>query len=434
MIVIVTSSLQGNLLTEKKEMKEGMLSGYRILDLTDEKGVLCGKLLGDLGADVIKIERPGGDSSRNMGPFFKDDHHPEKSLYWYAYNSSKRGITLNIETRDGAEIFRKLLKTADVVLESFTPGYLDKLGFGYSSLSKIHPSIILTSITPFGQSGPYSEFKGADIVCWALSGKLLLTGDADRPPVHISHVPHSWFHGSADGAVGTAMALFRRGISGNGQQVDVSIQESMEKVGYLSHLIWTLSKEEAWRGPMMKTPPKNTITHFVWECKDGFVLFYPFSGPMGPAATKPVVDYMQSEGMADEFIAQLDWSQLDWGETSQSRADKIQSYFTRFFKSKTKDELFNESLNRRLMIQPINTPRDILEHPQLQSRQYWQAVEHPDLNQVITYPGGFIRSSETSCETRRCAPLIGEHNHEIYKGELNLSASQLGILKQAGVI
>src|ERR1035437_9027894 len=119
-----------------------MLGPYRVLDLTDEKGLLCGKILGDLGADVIKIERPGGDSARKLGPFYHDDPDPEKSLFWFALNTSKRGITLNLETADGREIFKKLIKSADFVIESFAPGYLDKLGLGYADLEKINPGVI----------------------------------------------------------------------------------------------------------------------------------------------------------------------------------------------------------------------------------------------------------------------------------------------------
>ena len=124
---------------------EGMLSPYRVLDLTDEKGLLCGKLLGDLGADVIKIEKPGGDQARSIGPFYHDEPDPEKSLFWFAFNTSKRGITLDIETTDGREIFKKLVKTADFVIESFAPGYLDSLGLGYSYLEQINPQIIMVS-------------------------------------------------------------------------------------------------------------------------------------------------------------------------------------------------------------------------------------------------------------------------------------------------
>ncbi|MEE8419571.1 MAG: CoA transferase, partial [Dehalococcoidales bacterium] len=143
----------------EKEKSEGMLSPYRVLDLTDEKGLLCGKILGDLGADVIKIERPGGDPARRLGPFYKNEPDPEKSLFWFALNTSKRGITLDIETAGGQEIFKQLVKGADFVIESFSPGYLDKLGLGYPALEKINPGLILVSITPFGQTGPYRDWK-----------------------------------------------------------------------------------------------------------------------------------------------------------------------------------------------------------------------------------------------------------------------------------
>jgi crotonobetainyl-CoA:carnitine CoA-transferase CaiB-like acyl-CoA transferase len=132
---------------------DGLLSPYRVLDLTDEKGLVCGRILGDFGADVIKVEKPCGDPCRNIGPFYHDIPDPEKSLFWFAYCANKRGITLDIESADGKEIFRKLVKTGDVVLESFHPGYMARLGLGYDDLSKINPGIIMTSITPFGQTG-----------------------------------------------------------------------------------------------------------------------------------------------------------------------------------------------------------------------------------------------------------------------------------------
>jgi benzylsuccinate CoA-transferase BbsE subunit len=147
-----------------------VLSSYRVLDLTNEKGFLCGRALGDLGADVIKIEPPGGEPARNIGPFYHDIPDPEKSLYWFAFNANKRGITLDIETTDGREIFKKLVKTADVVVESFSAGYLDKVGLEYSLLSQINPGIILTSISGFGRKGPYKDYNDRDIAAWALSG------------------------------------------------------------------------------------------------------------------------------------------------------------------------------------------------------------------------------------------------------------------------
>ena len=203
-----------------------MLRGFRVLDLTDEKGFLCGKILADLGADVIKVEKPGGDPSRRMGPFWHDMASPEKSLYWFAYNSNKRGITLNIETVDGRAIFQKLVKTSDFVIESFSPGQMEKLGLGYSALNNIRNGIILTSISPYGQQGPYRDYKSSDMVLMGMAGMLYLTGDADRPPVNIS-IPQAYLLAGADAAVGTMIAYYHRKMAGEGQHVDISIQQSM---------------------------------------------------------------------------------------------------------------------------------------------------------------------------------------------------------------
>ena len=145
-----------------EENVEGMLTPYRILDLTNERGYICGQLLGDLGADVIKIEKPGGDPGRSIGPFFHDIPDPEKSLYWFSFNTNKRGITLDIETVDGQEIFKRLVRDADIVIESFDPGYMDKIGLGSPVLNQVNPRMIMTSITGFGQTGPYKDFKAPD--------------------------------------------------------------------------------------------------------------------------------------------------------------------------------------------------------------------------------------------------------------------------------
>jgi len=151
-----------------QQKTETLLGGYRALDLTEGGFSVCGKVLGDLGVDVIKIEPPGGSPTRNMGPFYKDIPHPEKSLFWFFLNLNKRSITLDMETADGQDIFKRLVKAADFVLESFEPGYLDKIGLGYPALEQINPRIILASITPFGQTGPYAHYKAPDLIVWAL--------------------------------------------------------------------------------------------------------------------------------------------------------------------------------------------------------------------------------------------------------------------------
>jgi crotonobetainyl-CoA:carnitine CoA-transferase CaiB-like acyl-CoA transferase len=231
-----------------QENMQGMLSPYRVLDLTDEKGLLCGKLLGDLGADVIKIERPGGDPARHIGPFYHDEVDPEKSLFWFAFNSSKRGITLDIESPDGQDIFKRLVKGADFVIESFPPGYMDNLGLGYKALEALNPAVIMVSITPFGQTGPYKDFKTSDIAAWAMGGQMYLLGEEDRPPIRISHHSQAYLHASCEAAVGATLALSYRTMTGKGQQVDVSVQASVARLAYGATLMWDVLKEINRRG------------------------------------------------------------------------------------------------------------------------------------------------------------------------------------------
>ena len=414
--------------------EQGFLSSYRILDFTDGQGFICGKLLGDLGADVIKIEKPGGDPTRNIGPFYHDIPDPEKSLYWYAFNASKRGITLDIETSDGQEVFKKLIITSDCVIESFRLEYLDGIGLGYSDLCQIKSDIIVTSIVPFGSTGPYKEFEASDLVLWALSGLLYICGDSDRPPVRISF-PQSYLHAGVDAAVGTIMALYHRGMDGEGQKVEVSIQESMERIGYASRTTWDGRKKVLRRpGSALRVPPLGTVTPLIWSCKDGYVAFYLFGGVMGAISNPALVKWMDEESLATDFIKNIDWPNLDIGKTPQEEIDLIVEPILKFFMRHTKSELWEEGVKRRVMVYPVANAQDILCDPQLREREFWVELEHPELNDRITYPGAFVKTEDKLCRVRRRAPLIGEHNVEIYEEELGFSKEEITILKQCMVI
>lgn len=415
-----------------------MLSSYRVLDISDEKGLFCGALLGRLGADVIKIERVGGDAARNIGPFFRDIPDPQKSLLWFAFNTNKRGITLNIETADGKEIFKKLVKTADVVIESFEPGYMDDLGLSYPELEKINRGIIMTSITPFGQAGPYvdGKYKASDLVCWSLGGMLFSTGSLGRGPVRISHLDHAYLLGSSDAAWGTVMALYWRGISGEGQHVDVSIQESVVKHAQFEYVEWKISGIPFTPvGNGYVVPPFRDIHRTQWVLKDGtYIAFYVTGGLQSLRLIGPLLEWMASEGMVDEYIMGIDWANTVFEQLPREEIDRIHGYFDRFFRTKTKQELINEISKRELMIDIIWTPKEVLEHPQLKARGYWQELEHSDIGITFTYPGQLYMSPETTSKLDRRAPLIGEHNEEIYMKELGLTKNDLVVLKQCSII
>ena len=413
-----------------------MLSPFRVLDLTDDKGFLCGKILGDLGADVIKIERPGGDASRNLGPFYHDIPDPEKSLYWFAYNANKRGITLNIETTDGQEIFMQLVNTAHFIIESFPPGYMDRLGLGFSNLSAINSGIIMTSITPFGQSGPYRDYKSSDLVSLALGGHLYLNGDPDRPPTRCSHSQACLLAG-ARAAGGSLIAHYYREMTGAGQFVDVSIQASVTYAMLNAQPFWSHTHTNLRRvGPyrtgatLLKTKQLQT-----WPCKDGYVAFGLFGGPGQPAHTnRSLSEWMDSEGMSDDFLRNMNWDEFDMAKVTVEEYDHIANLITKFFNTHTKNDLFEGAVKRRMMLSIVSTPRDVAKNIQLRAREFWQEVEHPELGASIKYPGHSTKASEVPLTIKRRAPLIGEHNNEIYEQELNISEEKLLILKQSGVI
>jgi crotonobetainyl-CoA:carnitine CoA-transferase CaiB-like acyl-CoA transferase len=410
-----------------------MLNIYRALDLTDEKGFLCGKLLGDLGVDVIKVEKPGGDQSRNIGPFYKDIVDPEKSLYWFAFNINKRGITLDIEKPQGRIIFRNLVSTADFLLESFPVGYLDSIGLGYSELRQVNPRLIFTSISPFGQSGPYKDYKASDIVTMAMAGVVYVSGDLDRPPVRVSF-PQSYQFAGTEAAAGTLMALYYRNLTGEGQQVDISMQWSTLPAQYDAAMWWAATRRiSRRRGSTRMRLRTGVVFNQFWPCKDGFVTFYYFGGAMGAHSNKALVDWMMSEDLDCNFLANIDWKTFDWENVTQEDVWHMEEPTARFFLNHTKAELYNGAVERGIMVYPMSTPKDILESGQLASRHYWVSVRHPELDMNIQYPGPFIGSENMVRDWRR-APLVGEHNDEIYRNDLGLTTEQLKKLRQERVI
>ena len=411
-----------------------MLKGCRALDLTDEKGFLCGKILADLGADVIKIERPGGDTSRRIGPFWADIPDPEKSLYWFAYNSNKRGITLNLAAADGREIFKKLVKRADFVIESFPPGYLDELGIGYTRLNEINKGIIWASITPCGQRGPYSRYKDSDLVVMGMSGTMYQTGESDGPPVHIS-MPQAGLHAGADAAVGSMIAYYHREKIGEGQQVDVSMQQSAAWFQANAIPVWELNEGILKRAGAFRAGTSNDRAgqRQVWPCKDGYVFFNVIGGQQGAKTLRALTAWLDSEGMATQFLLTKEWDNFDMFRVTREEMDQISEPIGAFFLKHTGKELLEEAVPRQVSIGPLFSMQDLLTDECLKTRNFWTQIEHPELGASLTYPKEFVKSTEESLATRFRAPLIGEHNAEIYN-QIGLSKQELVVFEQAGII
>jgi crotonobetainyl-CoA:carnitine CoA-transferase CaiB-like acyl-CoA transferase len=414
-------------------MADSALSDIRVIDLTGETGAYATKLLADLGADVIRIEPPSGDPLRNIGPFWHDEGRADRSLYFFNLNTSKRSAALDIANEKDRDVLEKLVATADVVVETFEPGYLDGLGLGYAALCKIKPDIILTSITGFGQTGPHAHYKWSDIVGVAMSGMMTLAGDKEDPP-NRPYGNQGYICAGIDGAAGTLMALVHRDNTGEGQHVDVSMQEALSINQETAMMTWDMNKRIASRTGARGLIPIDLPGIGVFKAKDGEIFAY--LGTPGGAPWTAMLAWMQEEGKAEDLgegenLEMVQSLNLAFLTGLVREPDKLPArlkvlghmhgVFTRFCASMTKWDLYQGAQSRRLMIGIVSTPEDLASNPQLEARHWYQDVEHEDLGETVRYTGPPFRMSATPWAIRRRPPLPGEHTAEILT-EIGLTA------------
>ena len=412
-----------------------MLHPYRALDLTDEKGIFCGKILSDLGAEVIQVERPDGNSARLIPPFLGDKPGRERSILWQAFGAGKKSITLDLETDMGKDIFRKLTRRADFIIESFPVGYLEKTGLGYETLAKINPQFILASITPFGLTGPYKDYKAGDLVASSMGGMVCFSGEPDRAPIRIS-VDQAYCQAGVHAAAGLMIALHSRVLTGRGQHVDVSLQASMVRTLHTQLPYWEYSNHIVRRTGIRRFRG-GVSTQEIWPCKDGFVSWMFFGGAVGTQQMQLMVDWIGSKGMAGNLADEIeDWSTLDLTKVSPERIKSWEAQIGNFFLAHTKDELYGEALEKRIPLTPLNDISDVVKDKQLASRDFWTDIDNKGLETSIRYPGFLFLTSEEERmpKVRGKAPTLGEHNAEIYTGELGFSQDELSLLRREGVI
>jgi benzylsuccinate CoA-transferase BbsE subunit len=413
-------------------MADSLLGGFRALDLTDEKGVVCGKILAALGVEVIKIEKPGGDPVRGIPPFLHNAPDPEKSLYWFAFNTDKRSITLNLEVSQGQDLFRKLVKRADFVLESFVPGYIDSLGLGYEALRRVNPRIIMTSVTSFGQKGPYAQYKGSELIASALGGVLLTTGDPDRPPVREG--PDSIYcHAGTAAALGTIIAHYHREITGEGQQVDISLHEVAASRTFNNLVIWEFEKRLLKRSDGVRRIGARS-TRWIWRCQDGYIFWTLMPGRFGAPGNRALSEWIDEDGLENPLNKVTNWDQFHPATISREELDTCEKAIAKFFMNHTAKEIAEEGLKRGINAALVDCPADVLESHQLKARNYWVDLDHPELGIKLIYPKYFFLSNQTENFVQRRAPLIGEDNEDIYVKELGLSNTEITALEKAGVI
>ncbi len=422
---------------------DGPLADLHVLDLAGEIGQYCTKLLADLGADVIKIEPPEGDPVRNLPPFYHDEPGPEHSLHWWHLNTNKRSVTLRIESPEAQDIIRKLAATADAVVESFEPGYLSSIGLGYEHLSAVKPDMILTSITGFGQTGPWAHYKAPDIVGVATGGTMWLAGDPADPP-NRPPCNQGFVSASIVGASGTLTALYHRDMTGEGQHVDVSMEEAMSLTQETAMQTWDMLQALRVRNGARGIIPVEIPGIGPYECSDGHV--YGYLGAPGGATWADMLNWMTEEGMAEDLseepylglCQELNIRFLMGISTDPEVAKKLSLFphlndvLKRFIKSKTRWEMYEQAQSRRLLFGIVSTPEDIAKNPQLQFKNWLADVDHPELRATVRYPGRPYDLSETPWAIRRRPPLRGEHTEEVL-GEIGIGPGQVAKLRSAGV-
>jgi crotonobetainyl-CoA:carnitine CoA-transferase CaiB-like acyl-CoA transferase len=408
------------------------LISLRVLDLADETGSLCGRILADLGADVVKVEPPGGDPGRRVPPFAHDRPEPETSLSWLAANAGKRGITCNLGSETGRELFRRLAERADVVVS--TERWLGP-GCQYDDLALTNPGLIWAALRPYGAHGPLDTRLASDLEVTAASGALWLAGDPDGVPVRTSN-PMSPAWTGMYAACGVLLAVLARDQLGRGQFVDVSAQASLLTAISHAPVFWDLLGEEQSRSGPFLVGRSVTGAQFrnIWPCRDGYVTFALYGGAAGRATGRALVAWMDSRGLAPDWLKQIDWDQFDVATASPELVGRIEAGIGPFFETLTKDEFFRGVGERNMLGYPVATVADIDRDEQLAARDFWQTLPSAWGEGPVRFPGGFALFDGERLEVKRSAPRLGEHNLEVYRDELGLSPDEIVTLRSAGVL
>ncbi|MCH8195454.1 MAG: CoA transferase [Chloroflexi bacterium] len=399
-----------------------LLTGLRILDLTHHvAGPVAATLFADYGADVIKVERPwGGDPARTRGPFQGDLPHPERSGLFLHLNTSKRGITLNLRHETGRAIFRELAAGADAVIESFRPGAMDRLGIGYEALSALQPRLVLTSISNFGQDGPYRDFRAGEITEYAMGGPMFATGYPGREPMKLGgSVVQS--HAGQAAALATVIALFGVDHAERGDHLDVSIMET-QAAGQDRRATMLIAYQFIGHVNGRARRP-GALGGGVRPCADGY-----FSVAAQAHWFPIVMDMVGHPELAeDPRFATVE------ARNRVEAAEELEPYILPWWMERGMRDIWREAQSRKLLSGPVYSSRDTIEDPYFRQRRYWETISHPAAG-AIEYPGRPFRVHTMDRQPRRAAPTLGQHNEEVLCGELGFSRRDLGRLRAAGVI
>jgi crotonobetainyl-CoA:carnitine CoA-transferase CaiB-like acyl-CoA transferase len=387
-----------------------VLSPYRVLDLTDTRAELGPMMLADLGADVIKIEPPGGSPSRRAAPIASGLPPETPSLRFHAFNRNKRSVTLDLDTDGGRAAFRRLAATADFLFENDRPGAMAARGLGYDELRAVNPRLVYVAITPFGQDGPYAGHLATDLTLAAMGGMIAINGDSDRPPVRIS-VPQAWYHAAAESAVAAMVAHHRRLQSDQGQFVDVSVQAAVFWTMLNASIAHAIQGRDIDRDGM-SIQLGTIVWRVMFRCKDGSVVL-----PATGAGLAKLMDWVVADGVVpQEWLTEEDWPTFDrrllMGQPLTHTLDEVLERLEAFSMGHTKRELLEWGVANGVFLAPSNTVPELLDFNHLKARHFWQPYTLPD-GRTVRMLGPWIRLSRTPITYRRGTPAPGQHTDEV---------------------
>ena len=413
---------------------DGPLAGYRVIDLADEKGQLCARLLAELGADVIKVEPRAGDRTRANGPFFRDEEGRESSLYWWAMNAGKRSVTCEMRLEPGRDLFHRLVASADAVIETSGPGTAKDTGADPRTLQKVNPGAVVVSITNYGQTGPARNLPATDIVGSAMGGHMYLNGSDERGPVRTT-TPQAYAQVNLQAAVGAVIALYARGANdGVGQHVDVSMQESMANAMDNAQQTWDILQINN-RGPGSGRMVGGRVgPRYIYEAADGWVAALGLGGLIGPNSAV-MIDWLDQTGEAGPLTSPHWRERLSVVQPLEDgEQELVVGLLQQFCRTRRKDDLVREAQARGAGWAPVYSPREIVESDQLAARDYWVQVRHEDIGETFVYPGAPWKLSGTPWKQRGRAPHLGEHSAEVYGEVLGLEPDEITKLRRSMVI
>jgi crotonobetainyl-CoA:carnitine CoA-transferase CaiB-like acyl-CoA transferase len=403
-------------------MTQQALSGVKVLEFSDFiSGPYCGKLLSNMGAQVIKVEKPGlGDKARRSGPFPQNLPHPEKSGLFLFLNTNKSGITLNVASADGLKIFKQLIGWADILIEDHSVKEMKQLGLNYAAVKKINPSLIMTSITPFGQTGPFKDYKGNDLIAAHAGTEAFGNPDegvkdpAAMPPLKVPNHAADFMSGLTAAAC-TLGALLGRKNSGRGTHIDLSKQEAVASI---------TRQQLAYYSVMEETPSREfgrkKFGGFLYPCQDGYVVIW-----IGPHYHLVV-----------KMMGDPDWSKEEMFANPLMRNNyivELNQLITAWTMEHTAEEINALALEQGVPCSLVRSIKDLVADEQLAYRNFWCEIDHPIAGK-LKYPGAPFMLSATPAAIERPAPLLGEHNEMIYGEILKYHREQLSKMKKAGII